>query len=200
MLPIALSFPGLVRLLHESVIFCVIKINARGELTYMNDHFSRVYAHLYQGQKLRRAELAVHPIDRDASKATLFKCIKSPLESFPVNLKMVDKTERHIAVSWEYRANIERSGAVDGVIGIGMDMTALESSKDHIQDLNILLHSVALQQSHAVRRPLANLIGLINLLTEVEGNDNSFEEILNHLKSSADELIMEFDSFMIRNF
>jgi len=200
MLPKALSFPGLVRLLHESVIYCVVKINARGELDYMNDHFSRVYTHLYQNQKIRRAELAVHPFDRDLSKATLLKCIHSPAESFSVNLKMVDKTDSHIAVSWEYRANIDQSGNVDGVIGIGRDMTALESSKDHIHNLTIVLHSVALEQSHAIRRPLANLVGLIDLLIEIEVNNKSFEEIVNHLKFSADELIMEFDSFMIKNF
>ncbi len=200
MSPRVITFQSLVRLLHESTIYCVVKINARGEFDYMNDHFQRIYAHLYHNAVVYKADVTIHPFDRDISKATLLKCQKSPDKSFLVNLKMVDGDGGYITTSWEYRANVTKYGNIDGIIGIGRDMTAFESSKDHVHNLTSVLNNVAMQQSHAIRRPLANVVGLITLLNNSDRVEEDNAEIINRLQLSAHELMEEFDTFMLKNF
>ncbi|WP_153799880.1 PAS domain-containing protein [Foetidibacter luteolus] len=53
---------------------------------------------------------------------------------------------------------------------------------------NEQLREIARIQSHELRRPLANILGLISLLTEDPGIENEDSELLGKLKLSAEEL------------
>lgn len=192
------TFENLKNLLHESTSYCFVKINERGEYEYMNKHFLDRYSYLYADNECQKVDRSIWHFDRDLSKAAFLKCINSPHESFSVNLKMAHSADQFTIANWEYRAHLDADGKVDGVIGIGRDITAHESSKDHIYDLTEVLNNVAHRQSHFVRRPLANVIALVNLLRQIDFEDTEACELIGKLDVSCNELIQEFDLFVIK--
>jgi hypothetical protein len=55
---------------------------------------------------------------------------------------------------------------------------------------------VALKQSHPIRKPLANIVGLVGMLEEMS-DDAGIQSIVKMLKASTEELNDEFESFLI---
>jgi hypothetical protein len=193
------SFENLQRLLHDSSIYCLVKVTVQGEYEYINNHFLERYAAHYQDSEKYQVERSILACDRDLAKAIFLKCMNNPGDSFSVNLKMTDGSEGLIVVNWEFRAYLNQSGDVENLIGIGSDISANESKINHIGYLTHVLNEIAQQQSHAVRRPLANIIGLINLLSDPKFHDPETGELIKMLNLSCTDLLKNFDLFLIRN-
>jgi signal transduction histidine kinase len=122
----------------------------------------------------------------------------SPNQTFGTSLRKLDGKGGYVITYWEYQANCLATGEVDGVIGIGYDITAFESRKEHIRFLNETLKNVAHTQSHDIRRPLANVIGLVDLL-KLLGQDNEvIGDLADKLSQSCQELNEEFEHFFVK--
>ena len=99
---------------------------------------------------------------------------------------------------WDFKANLTADGRINGIIGLGYDITDFESRQDHIRFLTSTLQDVAYKQSHLIRRPLANIMGLVEILDQ--GNlDSASKDIVSMLKQSIAELNYEFDAFLIKD-
>jgi light-regulated signal transduction histidine kinase (bacteriophytochrome) len=80
-------------------------------------------------------------------------------------------TGDYICTKWDFIAMANESGAPDYIMCIGSEIT------DYIENIAAnatRLQEIAFDQSHLVRRPLANILGLSKLLSET--NDVSAEE------------------------
>ena len=66
------------------------------------------------------------------------------------------------------------------------DITALKQYEQRILNQNTVLRDIAWAQSHQVRKPLASILGLINLLERAPYDE--ITSYLNYLRQSADEL------------
>ncbi len=73
------------------------------------------------------------------------------------------------------------------LIGINHDITDQQRIQDKIQDQNDRLRKIAWMQSHEIRKPVANIIGLLNLC-DMAKMDMQQNELLAYLKTSALEL------------
>lgn len=73
------------------------------------------------------------------------------------------------------------------LIGINHDITEQQKNQNKIQEQNFQLRKIAWMQSHEIRKPLANIIGLLQLY-ELKKNDLSETALLQYLKESALEL------------
>jgi PAS domain S-box-containing protein len=73
------------------------------------------------------------------------------------------------------------------LIGINHDITDQQKIQDKIQDQNDRLRKIAWMQSHEIRKPVANIIGLLNLC-DMAKMDIQQHELLAYLKVSAQEL------------
>jgi PAS domain S-box-containing protein len=63
-----------------------------------------------------------------------------------------------------------------------------KKNQDHVKDQNLRLQEIASISSHDLRRPVATILGLVNLFDR-HGTDNPMNtEIINHLDSTAREL------------
>ena len=74
------------------------------------------------------------------------------------------------------------------MVGAVLDVTNSRKLLRKVQSQNKVLKEIAWEQSHVVRAPLARIKGLLHLLDEEDFEDMSQEEILFHIKDSADEL------------
>jgi DNA-binding NtrC family response regulator len=67
----------------------------------------------------------------------------------------------------------------------------------HIRHLTTTLNAIAYQQSHLIRRPLANVIGLVEILDELALTDEG-KNIVIMLRQSCSDLNDEFECFMTK--
>ncbi|MCF8428938.1 MAG: PAS domain S-box protein [Bacteroidia bacterium] len=82
----------------------------------------------------------------------------------------------------------DKNGKAIRMIGATQDVTDREKYIKAIEDQNIKLKDIAWLQSHVVRAPLSRMMGIVNLLKEVELNGEEFKEWLGHFVNSSAEL------------
>lgn len=194
-----LSFERTVQLLAESPNFYLVKVNTQGNYVYMNDLFIHRHSSFYNASEVRSAALALHPDDHAASYQIYQHCVAHPGRSFPTTLRKLDGKGGYIVTYWEYRADIDSDGVISGVIGIGHDVTAFESRKEHLHFLTATLNQLAEQQSHEFRRPLANVLGLVEVLKDLGQDNDQIKEITDRLIASCEHLNREFEVFLIKD-
>ncbi|TAH21161.1 MAG: PAS domain S-box protein [Cytophagales bacterium] len=81
----------------------------------------------------------------------------------------------------------DQEGKLAGVAVNIKDITGRKQNELRIANQNEKLRAIAWQQSHGVRRPLANILGLINLI-RTEKDENNLPAYMNFLQVAADEL------------
>lgn len=194
------SFEEMVNLLADSSNFYLVKVDPQGMYTYLNKHFISRHSSFYNHTDIRPASIALHPDDYELSYATYLKCMALPDQTFSANLRKLDGKGGYIITYWEYKANLLPDGKTDGIIGIGYDITAFESRKAHIQFLTETLNNMAYKQSHDIRRPLANVLGLVEVLRSLCEDNEEVGEIADKLVQSCQELNQEFELFLIDDF
>jgi PAS domain S-box-containing protein len=83
----------------------------------------------------------------------------------------------------------DEQGQLEGFVHTAIDITERKKNEENIKKKNRLLEEIAWLQSHEIRRPVANILGLIHLIKM----ENEYEEYKNkiyfeHLLSAAEEL------------
>lgn len=73
------------------------------------------------------------------------------------------------------------------LIGINHDVTDQLKSQHKIEEQNERLRKIAWMQSHEIRKPLANIIGLLHLY-DISKMDAQLTQVMQYLKVSANEL------------
>ncbi|RYE34168.1 MAG: hypothetical protein EOP42_07635 [Sphingobacteriaceae bacterium] len=199
MLSLGFSFEDIIQLLQNSKNYYLVKIDMQGNYVYLNDHFIDRNSAYYDHDTIKPASTALPAEDQVLSYATFLKCIASPDECFSTTLRKLDGKGGYIVTFWEYKTTRLITGEIDGIVGIGYDITAFESHKEYIGFLTSTLNQVANQQSHLVRRPLANIIGLVEILDEFGEADENLKNIVTMLRKSCDELNDEFEAFLIKD-
>lgn len=182
-------------LLHNSTAFYLGHINSAGNYAYLNQHFIDRYGKLYESMIDMPAHIPTHPDDLPACYETNKKCMIEPDKCFPLTIRKING-EGYVITHWDYKAYRNADGDIDGVIGIGYDITEFESRKEHISFLTATIRAVALKQSHLIRKPLANIVGLVDMLEEMS-DDAGIQSVVKMLKASSEELNNEFESFLI---
>ena len=88
----------------------------------------------------------------------------------------------------ELRGNdIEYKGRKARII-LANDITERSNYIRAIEKQNEKLRDIAWMQSHVVRAPLARVMGLIHLISDLEHSDEEKKEFLDHIMTSAREL------------
>ncbi len=85
----------------------------------------------------------------------------------------------------------DEDGRLIGVLGVARDITQRARFSSAIQEQNAQLRNIAWMQSHVVRAPLTNLMGLVEILKDHQGLHDQAGEIKNILHlvmNSAHEL------------
>ncbi len=73
------------------------------------------------------------------------------------------------------------------MIGAVRDINDLKGKEKSLLEQNKTLMDIAWMESHEMRRPLASILGLVELVSSCE-SDEERQEVYSYLKSSAVEL------------
>lgn len=131
----------------------------------------------------------VAPEDQEKIRASLNEAIENKdQEKWKLEYRMI-KADGSVAYVHD-RAYIIRNekGIATRMVGAVLDVTHFRRLIRKIRSQNTALKEIAWEQSHVVRAPLARIKGLLNLLEQDEFEDMSREQVLYHIRNSADEL------------
>jgi PAS domain S-box-containing protein len=123
--------------------------------------------------------------DIDALKEILNK--KKALESFSAEIQCHNKYNTKFWVYGDYTPLFDDNKEFIGYIAVYNDITWLKTNEKEIIRQNDKLKEVAWLSSHEIRRPLANIIGLANMMKVSPYMDEKLK-ILENLNQSAEEL------------
>lgn len=141
----------------------------------------------YEPQEIAGKPLSMlyyQPKIRETLKALLIE--KKMLTDYELDLVTKCGNVLNVAISCHliYNEKLE----VTGLEGTFFDITHLKRAELKLKQQNEQLKEIANLQSHMVRRPVANVIGLINLLDQVQLDNPENKEVIKRLISSSQEL------------
>ncbi len=136
----------------------------------------------------------VHPDDLDMMQKIIGQLIdgKREIDSAVYRITTPNGRVRHI----ESHAIVKKSpsGKILRLIGTNRNITDDIAVQEKLKTQNKVLRDIAFIQSHEVRRPLANILGVIEVLNSSNSVNN--KEIFDHLIESANELDMQIRSIV----
>jgi PAS domain S-box-containing protein len=171
---------GILRAIYNSTVESVVLLNKEGEIIY----FNRSCHDLLQKEAKRVPEKGVNFLTYMAPNLQKEheKIFRSALEGKRSDIELENKNKWY---AFRYFPVIDDSGATIGVIQSILDITNQKKASQEIASQRGKLKTIAWQQSHLVRGPLSNIIGLVDMLEE---NPSNTELLLKYLKESAAKL------------
>lgn len=188
------NFIETINLLENSNFYYVIIAGMDSNYSYVNTHYASAFGHIAENMVGKPYYITMHPDDRKVCEETSIKCFHNPDRSFPATIRKHDGKGGYIITQWEYRAMLDDDKQPSGMFCMGYDITEyekaneqLEVAKTEIVQKNSVLEQIGWEQSHIIRRPVANIIGLINILNKMELDQNLIN-ICEMLTDSAEQL------------
>lgn len=160
----------------------------------------------YEGLNRIRWRLFLHPEDEFAVLKA-FEAINEGKDTLDIEYRIVsiDLQVKYVRVSAEVKRN--ELGERIGLIGLVLDISDYVLRGKSIQRQNDRLREIAWTQSHVVRAPLARIMGLVEVMDNLDGPDRDtafkgiltsareLDEIVRQLVNSSEKII-SFNEFL----
>ncbi len=180
-------------LLHDSNFYYIICTDNDGNYSYINNRYAKSFNYISTNLVGQPYYITMHPDDRKVCEEAGGKCYQYPGSLFPATIRKHNGSGGFIITQWEFTLIVE-NGEPAGVFCLGYDITEYESAKmenriiyEDLENKKGLLETIAYEQSHTVRAPLANIIGLVSILKNMELDPN-LHSIISMLQESSDRL------------
>lgn len=177
------------KLLTKATIEAIIDWDIDTNTIFWGDGF-----HSLLGYDLSKADNRlwvrnIHPEDRRKVVSDLNRTLKDPTkQNFNAEFRFL-KANRDIAYV-QHRSVLIRdcNGKVTRVLGAMIDLTETLERMRKIELQNKMLRDISWKQSHMARAPLANIIGLINLMRDNKNLGIDDEKLIDYISESANKL------------
>lgn len=131
----------------------------------------------------------IHPEDKDKVLDDLHKILDDPTKLyFNAEFRFLKANGEVAYVQHKGIFIRDAKGRATRALAAMIDLTEVLSKIRRIEQQNKALEDISYTQSHIVRAPLANLLGLIALLKDNYENGIDNTETICHIKSSAEKL------------
>ncbi|TDQ10014.1 histidine kinase dimerization/phospho-acceptor domain-containing protein [Pedobacter metabolipauper] len=174
------NFKEIQKLLNNSSIYYLISVDMDSRYSYLNERYHKAFDGIHGNLVGQHYAVTIHPDDLKICIEAAEKCFKNPAGIYPAVLRKHDGKGGYIITEWEYKGMFNADGSPAGIFCLGHDITELNETKLTLSDL-------VYQQSHVIRKPIANLVGLTELLENME-IDPSVKEVIARISESATEL------------
>lgn len=182
------------RLLENSNFYYIITTGMDGNYSYINRHYAKSFSYLSDTLIGRPYYITMHPDDRETCVEVSAKCFAHPEKLFPATIRKHDGKGGYIITQWEYKALWDEDNNPAGIFCLGHDITRYMDEKQQLQEAETeierkadLLRKIAFQQSHLIRAPLSNVLGLADILGKTEA-DNNVSNICKMILQSSQQL------------
>jgi hypothetical protein len=174
------------RLFENSNFYYAIIIGMDSNYSYVSPNYDRNFDFLGGSLLGKPYDISVHPDDTRICGAVAQMCFENPDRLFPATLRKHDGKGGFVFTQWEFKALFNEQGQPDGILCIGYNITEHVATRDRLADIGYI-------QAHLVRRPLANLIGLIGVLDTMKLDPNlvNIKDMISASASELDAIIKE---------
>jgi PAS domain S-box-containing protein len=174
----------LLELLDRLNNFFLITVEIEGNYTYVNRAFSEKFGYITSDFIGKSCMQDVHPDDAAEVYKVVAQCMAEPGVFYTIIIRKPIGEASYITTSWDFIALNNEQGAFECVMCIGYELTMLlheiEAKKAAITTLKAI-------QSHEVRRPVANILGLVDIFNKESLSDEHLY-YLTAIKQCAMEL------------
>jgi hypothetical protein len=179
--------------LADSNFFYTIAIGMDSRYSYVSDNYNRNFDLLGDSLLGKHFSVTLHPGDIPLCTEAGMHCFENPGKLIPVILRKHNGEGGFVSTQWEMKALLNADQEPEGIFCIGYNITELVSAKIEIESKSNKLSEIGFIQSHGVRRPLANILGLGELLTciEVDPNVKHLHELLFRSTRELDAVIKD---------
>ena len=182
------------KLLNNSVLFYLITTSMEGNYSYVNKNYAKAFSHVNSNFVGQPYHITMHPDDRNICMEVSTKCFENPDSLFPATIRKHDGKGGYVYTQWEYKAMFDDQKNPVGIFCIGYNITKyiaeelqLQSAKEEIEKNSIILKKIIFQQSHLIRAPLSNIIGLTEILDKTLLDSNT-RNVCDMITESANQL------------
>lgn len=182
------------KLLNNSTIYYLISVDMNSNYAYLNNRYKQAFHGIHGNLVGQHYSKTIHPEDLHICHSVSMQCFRNPDEVFPAIIRKIDGKGGYIFTQWEYKAMFDDNNNPSGVFCIGNDITEFMNTSLTLQEttasLNVAkvtLDEIAYIQSHVVRKPIANILGLSMVLENMDADD-AIKSITAMITDSAKEL------------
>lgn len=187
-------FEQTLNLLKNSTIYYTITLGMDGNYSYVSPSYDENFSFVYDTLSGKPFHVTLHPDDIKICAEVAEKCFQQPDHLFPATLRKHNGKGGYVVTQWELKAMVDEKGNSVGIFCIGYNISehfeakqALTSATTAIKQKDEQLDEIGFINSHIIRKPLANIIGLAGVLNEMEmGAD--VKKTVNMIVQSALEL------------
>ncbi|MDX1903257.1 MAG: histidine kinase dimerization/phospho-acceptor domain-containing protein [Thermonemataceae bacterium] len=173
--------------LIESKLYFIVLEDLEGNYLFVNDFFR---AKLKLPEVLCNEKVVNYILSEDYMKykEALENCMKE--EYFRVEIRKFNKYTKEIYyIEWELVNLRDEKNNIVGILRIGYDVTNFKLKEKKLSKQSEALFEIARKQSHEVRRPLANILGICSLLQDDSKlSEKERSDYIKYLKQSSEEL------------
>ncbi|RZK81036.1 MAG: hypothetical protein EOO92_06050 [Pedobacter sp.] len=183
MLRLMVHFEEVKKIFGESVSYYLVAVDMNSNYSYSNKRYNLIFEPIHGDLIGKHYSITMHQDDQQTCKIVSQMAFQFPDKLFPATLRKHDGKGGYMVTRWEYKAMFGPEGKPEGIFCIGHDITELIEISTELEDTKY-------RHSHALRRPVANLIGLSKLLLEMD-LDSGTSDIARMINESASELDQE---------
>lgn len=178
------------RSLIESQSNYLIRTDIEGKFTFVNLRFKEKFGFIHDHLIGTSSYDTIIPADHEACTQMAMTCLAHPGKIVPIQLRKPHPNGGYYYTDWEFVGIQNEKGEVFEIQGIGQDATERIQNEQHILQQNKRLREIAWISSHELRRPLANMMGLIDLIKTSLPEDQGLIEqgLIEPLDTSARQL------------
>ncbi|RYY37203.1 MAG: PAS domain S-box protein [Sphingobacteriaceae bacterium] len=200
------NFEQTKNLLHDSNFYYIICTDTTGNYSYINNRYAKSFKYIHENFLGQPFHITMHPDDLKVCEEVGGKCYAEPGKLFPATIRKHNGQGGYVVTQWEFTLMVE-DDTPQGIFCLGYDITEYESAKNEVKIINkdlenkqVLLETIAYEQSHIVRAPLANIMGLVSILKKLTLNTSEaaicsmLEESSNRLDEAIKNIITKADT------
>ena len=185
-------------LLDNSILFYIIATGMDGNYSFVNQHYAGEFSHIKNDFVGQPYHITMHPDDVKTCVEVAAKCFQNPGKLFPATIRKHDGKGGYVYTQWEYRAMFDEEHNPAGIFCLGYNITEyvsegnkLRNAEKEIEQKLDIIEKITFQQSHLIRSPLSNIIGLVSILdkTSMDNNNNNICDMIVDSATQLDEVI-----------
>ncbi len=189
-----IKFKETTELLAESAFFYTIAIGMDSRYIYVSKNYDDSFDVDNNSLMGKHFSITLHPEDVKLCEQVSVECFKFPGSLFPLTLRKRDGKGGFVFTQWEMQAILDDDDKPKGIFCVGYNITEhmdtqakLRNANTEIASKESQLNEIGVLQSHGVRRPLANIIGLAGILKTMT-LDANLANIRDMIVESAEQL------------
>ena len=187
-------FEAIKQILDNSGVYYLVFVDMNGQYAYLNRKYQNAFKELHGKLIGQHYSKTMHADDTKICMHVSQQCFEHPGRIFPATIRKHDGKGGYITTQWEYKAVYDDQKSPTGILCIGNDITEylatrinLKETMKSLSHANLTLEEIAHIQSHVIRKPIANILGLAAILETMEV-DQGLKDLVDMISSSTKEL------------